>query len=87
MNAIQTVRSKDKYDYSSNPKTVTTILVNGVKVVELKPIKKAVKEGYDSRVRFTVNNHRNELGLKYWFSGARSIKQVIEYLEEQLKSI
>jgi hypothetical protein len=86
MNTITTVKSKDKYCYTGTPATITTILVNGIEVVELKPIKKAVKEGYDSRVRFTVHNYKNELGLKYWYSGARSIKQVIEDLEYQLKN-
>ena len=87
MNTIETVKSKDKYCYNGNPKTITTILVNGVKVVDLTPIKKAVKEGYDSRVKFTVSNYRNELGLKFIYGGARSIKQVIEELEYQLNNL
>jgi len=85
MNTIEIVKSKDQYCYTGTPATLTTILVNGIKIVELKPIKNAVKEGYDSRVKFTVNNYRNELGLRFIYDGARSIKQVIEEIEFQLK--
>ena len=86
MHTIETVKSKDKYCYYGTPSTITTILVNGVEIVELKPIKKAVKEGYDSRVKFTVRNYKNDLGLKFIYSGARTIKQVIEELQYQLKN-
>jgi hypothetical protein len=84
MNTIETIKSKDQYCYNGTPATITTILINGVKILKLIPIKKAVREGYDSRVKFTVSNYNNELGLKYWFSSARTIKQVIEDLEKQL---
>jgi len=87
MNTIETVKGKEKHCYNGNPKTITTILVNGIEVVELTPIKNAVKEGYDSRVKFSVSNYKNELGLKFIYGGARSIKQVIEELEYQLNNL
>ena len=63
---------------------VSTILVDGVKICRLTPISNAKNEGYDSRVKFTVSNFKNDLGLKFIHSGARSIKQVINQIESQL---
>jgi hypothetical protein len=59
----------------------TLIYVNGTLVVKLTSIN-GKKSGYDSRVKFSVFNCANDLGLSYWNKTARSINQVIEYINK-----
>jgi hypothetical protein len=59
----------------------TLIYVDGTLVVKLTSIN-GKKSGYDSRVKFSVFNYANDLGLSYWSRTARSIKQVTEYINK-----
>jgi hypothetical protein len=59
----------------------TLIYVNGILTICLTSIN-GKKSGYDSRVKFSVFNYANDLGLSYWNNTARSIKQVIEYINK-----
>jgi hypothetical protein len=84
MKTITTSKNKESIYCGGEEKSIviTTIIVDGEEICRLSPIKNAVKEGYDSRVKFTVSNLSNILGLKYTYSSARSIKQVIESLSK-----
>ena len=59
----------------------TLIYVDGTLIIKLTSID-GKKSGYDSRVKYAVFNYSNELGLSYWNSTARSIKQVSEYINK-----
>ena len=60
----------------------TLILVNGLPIVRLRSLGNGLKSGYDSRSKFQVSNLKNDLGLAYWTSTARTIKDVITYLSK-----
>ena len=79
---VQTTKSKNQV-YSMGKEveiTITTVLVDGVRICDLTPIKDALRQGYDSRVKFLVHSFDNKLSIKFPFGGARTVKQVVEYL-------
>ena len=80
MKAITTSKHKEFFYYNGEEKSIviTTIIVDNESICRLTPIKNASREGYDSRVKFIVSNLSNILGLKYTYTSARTIKQVVK---------
>ena len=80
-NAMKTVTTQKEICEIFGTKS-TLILVNGLPVVRLRSLGNGLKSGYDSRSKFQVSNLKNDLGLAYWASTARTIKDVITYLSK-----
>jgi len=80
MNSVTIQKEKDGFDNISN-----VIYVNGIQVCKLSKLDKG--HGWDTRSKFKVRNYTNELGLKFTFETARTIKQVVEELEYKLSKI
>lgn len=59
----------------------TVIFVNDIPVIRLTNIN-GKKCGYDSSYKYSVHNYKNELGLSWGLSVARTIKQVINHLSK-----
>lgn len=60
----------------------TLILVNGLPAIRLRSLGNGIKSGYDSRAKFQVSNLKNDLGISYWKTTARTIKDVINYISK-----
>jgi len=75
MKAITIKKQVDTFDNVSQ-----VIYVNGIQVCRLSKLDKG--HGWDSRSKFMVRNYSNELGLKFTFETARTIKQVIQELSK-----
>lgn len=75
MKAITIKTQKDSGDNISK-----VIYVDGVQVCRLSKLEKG--HGWDSRSKFHVRNYANELGLKFTFEHARTIKQVVQELSK-----
>lgn len=87
MKTITIEKVVDKFNFQNPNEKLIKVRIDGELICVLRKVKNAVKEGYDSRVKFTVHNYRNELGLKFIYSGARTIKQVVENLTYDLNNI
>lgn len=60
----------------------TVILVNGLPVISLTSLGNGLKSGYDSRDKFQISNLKNDLGISYWKSTSRTIKDVISFISK-----
>jgi len=75
MKAITIEKQVDSFDNISK-----VIYVNGIQVCRLSKLSKG--HGWDTRSKFRVMNYSNELGLKFSFETARTIKQVVQELSK-----
>jgi len=75
MKSITIKKEVDNFNNVSN-----VIYVNGIQVCRLSKLDKC--HGWDSRSKFIVRNYSNELGLKFTFETARTIKQVMQELSK-----
>ncbi len=81
MKAITTKKEKSNTGGILNCSTV--VFVNEVRICSLTKLDKG--HGFDTRSKFMVRNFDNELGLKFTFQTARSIKQVIAEIESKTR--
>lgn len=61
---------------------ITTIFVNGNRVITLTKLENGLKSGYDSRDKYLVFNVQNNDGVAYWKRTARTIKDVINFISK-----
>jgi hypothetical protein len=65
---------------------IRCICVNGEEMCWLRPIRNAVKEGCDSRDKYYVHNITNSFNVKIYLNTARSLKEVVKYLEKKINT-
>lgn len=87
MKAITIEKVVDEFNFQNPNDKLINIKINGELICVLRKVKNPVKEGYDSRVKFSVYDVTNSLGLKFYYRTARTIKQVVENLTCDLNKL